>query len=689
MWRNCFPAFLGGILAVAFSVQPARAADPIAPEDLVRLPALQSVSMSADGRYIAALIPSPENGEETALATWDTAHLDKGPKVVTPSGERMKFIGAAALKAGKVLAFARQEWTGHLGGCGEGKVSGGTKTFVHKTYLTGIEQKKFDEAFTSDRRALGVSKETERCLELVGTADLEDTLPLDPEHVIIRRSGVTGVPGGYYRYNLKTNRTELLFQTGGSRSPMLLDPRTGKLLAEYELKPEGGDYKAIQYILDPASDQLLEQEPLTTKASDRYTVSVLGVDEASGKYWVLTDQFSDHREVWLYDAKTHKYDAQAALAHPQYSIASLVFGRQASNFNQVVGFTVDGPWRQTVYIEPKLKAIQDSIEKALPGQQVRIGTYTDDYSRVLFSASSASVPGAWYLLENGKDVKLLGVARPWLDPHQVGTQRWVTYKARDGLEIPAILDLPAGWSEGDAAATGAIVMPHGGPWARDYMGWDGSGWVPLLTSRGYAVLRPQYRGSSGLGRELWLAGDAEWGQKMSDDLDDGAAWLVEQGYAQKDRLAIFGYSYGGFAAAAAIVRNPSPFRCAISGAPVTDLGRLGTTWSSSRLQRILQGQTVKGMDPQRNADKAHLPILLFVGDRDVRTPGKIHAERFYKAVKDKVPAQMHWIADQSHSMPWYPRQQRETLQLITDYLAGQCGFGRPATAATEPTQTTS
>ena len=82
-------------------------------------------------------------------------------------------------------------------------------------------------------------------------------------------------------------------------------------------------------------------------------------------------------------------------------------------------------------------------------------------------------------------------------------------------------------------------------------GWDASGWVPFLTSRGYAVLRPQYRGSMGLGRRLWLTGDAEWGQKMQDDKDDGAAWLVEQGIADPERMAIFGYSYGGFAAAAA------------------------------------------------------------------------------------------------------------------------------------------
>src|SRR5699024_5032424 len=146
------------------------------------------------------------------------------------------------------------------------------------------------------------------------------------------------------------------------------------------------------------------------------------------------------------------------------------------------------------------------------------------------------------------------------------------------------------------------------------------------------------------------------------------------GIADKGRIAIFGYSYGGFAAVAADVRSPSPYQCAIAGAPVANLGRLNTSWSDNRLQRILQGQTVKGMDPMQQADKAHLPILLFVGDRDVRTPRKIHAEPFYKAVKDKVSAQYHEIPDMPHSMPWYSSQQRETLSLIEDFLANDCGL---------------
>ena len=675
MRRAYMRSLLCGLLATVLGGNLAHASGPIAIEDLAREPALQSVSMSPDGKHLVGLIPSPTNKDETALATWDLNALASAPKVVTPSGDHMKFIGAFALKADKILAVARQEWTGQLGGCGEGKVVGATKTFVTKTYLTGDAQKKFEEAFARKSVRVGGSRNMDVCLELAGTASLVDMLPLDPDNVIIRRISGISLMTNYYLYNLRTGDAELLF-TGSTRTtPALFDSRTGKVLVKAEIEPVGGDYEQRFLILNPKNGLFEVEAPLTTRLSKRHEMDVVGVDDATGKYYVLTDQFSDKVQVRLYDAVTHKFDPEPAVADKDYSIMGLLFSKRPENFNQVVGFVIGGAYPQTVYVDPTLKGIQASLQKVFPGQQVNISSYTNDFSKVLFTTESSSTPEAYHLLLNRTQLKTLGSTRPWLKPGMTGEERWVSYKARDGLEIPAILDLPAGWKNGDAPAP-AIIMPHGGPWARDYTGWDVSGWVPMLTSRGYAVLRPQYRGSQGLGRELWLAGDAQWGLKMSDDLDDGAAWLVSQGITNKGDIAIFGYSYGGFAAVAATVRSPSPYQCAIAGAPVADLGRLNTSWSDSRLQRILQGKTVKGMDPMNNADKAHLPIMLFDGDRDVRTPPAIHARPFYEAVKDKVPAQYHSIANMPHSMPWYPSQQRETLTLIENFLVKDCGLAR-------------
>ena len=647
-------------------------AKPISIESIARQPAISSVSMSADGRQLVAIIAAPGSEyTDTALATWDLESLDQGP-VITPSGDRMKFVGATALKAGKVLVAARQEWTGELGGCGEGSVTGSTATFVFKNYLTDQRHTEFEEAFTASGNRIGVGEATKRCLEIAGSARLVSNLPLDPKQVIIQRATGMGLQSDYFLYDLETEDTELLLRAGGRTTPGLFHPRDGKLLTRTEIEAEGSkEYEIRVHILNPETGDFEVHEPLTTKLTDRYTFSVAGIDDASGKYYVLTDKFSNYVQAWMYDPKTRKFDDEQLVGHPKFSIAGLVFGTQPSNFNKLLGFTVAGPAFETTYVDPDMRSIHEGLKQAYKDQMVRLIDYNDDLSKVLFTTQSGRHPAAYHLLIDRKSVNTLGNQRPWIDSEDIGKQKWVYYTARDGLEIPAILDLPAGWTKEDGPLP-TVIHPHGGPWARDTMGWDGSGWAPFLTSRGFAVLRPQYRGSQGLGRKLWLAGDAQWGLSMQDDKDDGAQWLVDQGIADPDKMVIFGYSYGGFAAAAATVRPNSPYQCAISGAPVTDLKRLGNTWSQSRLQRFTQGETVTGMDPSEHTDKANIPILLYVGDRDVRTPSW-HAENFYKAVKDKVPARLELIPDMPHQLPWYYDHHKQTLALIEGFLRNECG----------------
>lgn len=669
-------ARLGATTALLLGLHVIHAsATPLPVEDFAKIPAIQSVSMSPDGKQLVAIIAAPgSNNGDTALANWNLDVPGSAPVAITPSGDRMKFIAASALKAGRSLVIGRQELTAQLSGCGEGNSVGSTKTFLSKAFLTDSSQTKFDEAFADNTRKLGISEQTQRCLELAGTASLVHSLPLDPDKVIISQINQTNFSASYYLFNLKTGQTELLFRGDARSTPGLFHPRNGELLTRTQIEPAGSnDYEQQILVKNKASGQFEKHDTLTTRLSDRYTMEVVGIDDQNGKLYILTDKFSDQVQARLYDPASRTFDNEPLAAHPEYPIGGLILGTKPSNFNQVLGFYVDGPRREAVYVDPQMKALYDGLKQAYPGKYIAITGYNDDLSRVLFTTNSASSPTSYQILVDRKQVTTLGSERPWVDGKQIGEQRWVTYTARDGRKIPAIVDLPAGWKNGDAALP-ALVHPHGGPWARDYTGWDASGWVPFFTSRGYAVIRPQYRGSTGFGREHWIAGDKQWGLTMQDDNDDAAAWLVQQGIAAKDRIAIFGYSYGGFASAAAVVRSPSPYQCAIAGAPVTDLARLGVSWSENRLQRILQGQTVKGMDPMQNTAKAAIPLLTFVGDRDVRTPAS-HARNFYNGVKDKVPARFELIADMPHSMPWYPGHYRATLPLMADFLSKECGPG--------------
>lgn len=662
------------ILAVLF-VATGLNADPIPIESIARQPAISSVSMSLDGKHLAGIVAAPGTDfRDTALATWDLDSLDKGP-VITPSGERMKFIRARALKAGQISVTGRQEMTAALGGCGEGNDLGAEATFISKTYLTDYEHDDFKEAFESQERILGASKATKRCAELATTARLVSVLPLDPKKVIIQRTNILNFTSNYYEYDLTDGKTALRFRGNSSAFPGLFHPRTGKLLTRVSTESTGdADYKQTIEIRNPEIGDFEPHDSLTTMLTDRVQIDFVGIDEDTGKYYVLTDKFSDLVQAWVYDPKSRRFEEEPLLSHPKFSIARLGFGNQPSKFNEIVSFSVAGPVLETTYVDAEMRSIHEGLKQVYPEQTVTLTDYNNDLSRVLFETSSNKHPTSYHLLFDRKKVNTIGGQRPWIDSKDLGEQRWITFTARDGMEIPALLDLPAGWSKEKDDPLPLVVNPHGGPWSRDFGGWDASGWVPFLTSRGFAVLRPQYRGSQGLGRKLWTAGDAQWGMKMQEDKDDGAKHLVEQGIADPDRLVIFGYSYGGFAAAAATVRPDSPFRCAIAGAPVTDLTRLGNRWSQNRTQRALQGVTVRGMDPMKNINKAHIPILLYVGSRDVRTPDW-HAKDFFAGVKDEVPARLEVIEDMPHQLPWYYRHHKETLTLIEDFLEQECGFG--------------
>jgi len=267
------------------------AAQPIPIESFARMPEIQSVSMSSDGKNLVALIKSPTgDGQDTALATWDLDNLDAG-STITPSGDRMKFVAASAMKADRILAISRQEWTGEIGACGgEGRSTGSTKTFVSKAYLTDTKHQQFSEAFAANTRRIGVGEQVQRCMEITGTASLVSRLPLDPDNVIIRQLNALTLGSNYYLYNLRTDETSLLFRGGGRASPEMFNPRTGELLIRSQLEPLGGnEYEQRILIKNRQTGEFEVHDTLTQKLSERYTLRIAGMDEASGKYYILTD----------------------------------------------------------------------------------------------------------------------------------------------------------------------------------------------------------------------------------------------------------------------------------------------------------------------------------------------------------------------------------------------------------------
>jgi dipeptidyl aminopeptidase/acylaminoacyl peptidase len=303
------------------------------------------------------------------------------------------------------------------------------------------------------------------------------------------------------------------------------------------------------------------------------------------------------------------------LARPDVDVDSVVTIGRA---RRVVGVSFTTEKRQAYYFDPEIKNIVSLVAKALGGNRsVQIVEASEDETRFLLWAGADTDPGSYYVFnKTNKQLELLLANRPALAGYKLGEVKSVKVKAADGAEIPAYLTLPAG-STGKGLP--AIVMPHGGPGARDEWGFD---WLSqFFASRGYAVLQPNFRGSTGYG-DSWFVKNGFQSWKIAiGDVNDSGRWLVANGIADPSKLAVVGWSYGGYAALQSGVTAPDLFKAIIAIAPVTDLGILkqeSIGYSNLRVTEAVigSGPHIAEGSPARHAERIMAPVLLVHGDRD-------------------------------------------------------------------------
>jgi dipeptidyl aminopeptidase/acylaminoacyl peptidase len=307
-------------------------------------------------------------------------------------------------------------------------------------------------------------------------------------------------------------------------------------------------------------------------------------------------------------------------------------GFQTGTDGRLLGVDVSADRPVTRWFDPALALRQTKIDAALAGRANRVISSSADQSRSLVFSESAADPGAFYLYAEGR-ATLIGAVSPTRAVKHGAEMKAVQYRARDGLEISAYLTLPAGR---EARGLPLIVMPHGGPFARDSWGYDP--WVQYLADRGYAVLQPNYRGSTGYGRSFVEKGNGEWGRGMQNDVDDGADWLAAQGIADPRRICIMGASYGGYAAMWAATRSASRYRCAISFAGISDVAAQLAYDRKTFEERDyrawkhrIQGNaaSLDALSPLARVDALRMPILVAHGSADDTVPAdqsiRLHA----------------------------------------------------------------
>jgi len=337
----------------------------------------------------------------------------------------------------------------------------------------------------------------------------------------------------------------------------------------------------------------------------------LAVDPVSNSVYALKDK--DGRDALYRIALDGSLKEELVLDNPRVDIDDVL-----TLNGRVIGASYTEERRHAVYFDPAYKLLVEQLGRAIPQLPlIDIVDATLDESKLLIRASSDTDEGRFFVFEKSTHaLRPLMSVRPQAEGKTVATVRSITYKTFDGADVPAYLTLPPGSAGKNLPA---IVMPHGGPGSRDVWGFD---WLAqFFAARGYAVIQPEFRGSGGFG-DIWLSQNGFQGWRTSiGDISASAKWLGAQGIADPNRIAILGWSYGGYAALQSAATEPSLYKAVIAIAPVTDLSLLkdqAESYTDADLVRreIGSGPHVQQGSPVRNAAAITAPVLLVHGKMD-------------------------------------------------------------------------
>lgn len=325
-----------------------------------------------------------------------------------------------------------------------------------------------------------------------------------------------------------------------------------------------------------------------------------------------------------------------------------------------VGFALAGLEPRVQWIDAQWESRQRKLERTFPERSVQVLVTSRDGRRVVVEVSDPSHPPAYHLVDfDRSSATMLGEAYPGLVNFEFGKVQPVRYAARDGAEIPAYLTLPAGQTA--ASKVPLVVLPHGGPEAHDR--YEFNWWTQFFASRGYAVLQPQFRGSTGFGESHRLAGRRQWGKRMQDDVTDGVKAMVDRGVTSPGCVCIVGASYGGYAALAGAAFTPEVFACAASVNGISDLpamlgfvhrqyGEDSDTWPYWKEQLGPTTDPVLAqVSPIHSAANIKAAVLLMHGSEDTIVPAKQSegmaaaldaAGKSYRYVR--LPGEDHWLS---------------------------------------------
>lgn len=635
-------------------------------EKFAQEPAMTSASVSPDGKHIATLQRFEKDGK-VFLLIYDIN--DMSAKPVTLGSSKMDIVSAFWANDDRLVVRFRQD-------VDTLQELGVDTRLVSKLATVDREGKRWVEIprKRADRRS-----EFAKLSENFGTAAILDSLPHDPKHILIRYDDDANGVSDIFKVNVKNGSSRLIAKDSDEISIAWVDddgdPRVATrfdssdeaqvFMARLKGKKEWIEIGRTQASLDS-----------TSKIFDVFQLNG-GAD--SNEFIVLSNHETDTAGIYIYDLETRKME-EVQFLHPKYDATGLRTRLDKNRRREIVGFTYTGKARDVYFIDPGEKALYDSINQVLPNTRNQIVSRSTDQQTLVIRAEGPRNPAAWYLLKDSR-MTLLGKSMPFLTEDMLADMEYVTYEARDGLKIPSLVTIPNG--EGPHPI---VVLPHGGPVARDFWGFDL--WSQLLAYHGYVVIQPQFRISEGFGRKHLEAGYARWGHEMQDDLEDAITYLADRKLGDADRAAIFGWSYGGYAAFVGSFRDPNPFHCAIAGAGVADIPyfRAWLADFGSFTEKTYR-RTVDGVNPLEHVNSVDVPILVIHGDIDERVP-VAESRKFVKELeKYNKPHRYIELEGANHFFGTiYYRHWMEMFPAMISWLDDTCGLAPDSLASADLNQ---
>jgi dipeptidyl aminopeptidase/acylaminoacyl peptidase len=479
----------------------------------------------------------------------------------------------------------------------------------------------------------------------------------DPKHITILTVPASGKGHArLQRLNIYTGKLKKIAKSPTKGGSLLADHNGKARFATGSTSKDGVNLSHLYYRKNTDSDWV----KLETYDPDDGSMRPLAFTKDNKSVYVLSDVDTETKGVYLLNLESQKRTPVAT--HDLVDVEDLDFGTNSNLY--AAHFEADYSSVKVLDHSHPIGKWYPAFVKSFSGSKVSITSSTLDMSEVVIRVTSDKDPGTFYLFNTvNQKLEVLMQAKPWLKKEMLASTEAFKFKSRDGKEIWGYLTLP----KNKEANLPMIVLPHGGPHGpRDYWTYDDD--AQFLATRGYAVLKVNFRGSGGYGREFQRSGYRQWGGDIMNDITDATHWAIGQGIADKERICIYGASFGGYASLMSVIKEPDLYKCALGYVGVYDMDVLHNTGDVSQresgrnyLDRVIghDSAELEAYSPARHVKKIKADLFIVHGEKDIRA----HYDHalLLKDKLDEANIPYQWMTKPKEAHGFYNEKNRAEL----------------------------